>query len=84
MGGHTIISAHLSPHAFLHAIHPHSSALQVVAVDSDSMPLVDPLELFEIPAYQQHGNLFWPDRSGPVSACCPYLLHGSAQSGPAG
>ncbi|GAB4818335.1 hypothetical protein N2152v2_005381 [Parachlorella kessleri] len=35
---------------------------EVLVLDSDCMPLVDPLPLFDIPAYHQAGNLFWPDR----------------------
>ncbi|GAB4818060.1 hypothetical protein N2152v2_005106 [Parachlorella kessleri] len=33
---------------------------EVLFLDSDSMPLLDPTALFELPQYQQHGNLFWP------------------------
>lgn len=35
---------------------------EVLLIDSDSMPLMDPTLFFEQQAYLQHGNLFWPDR----------------------
>ena len=37
------------------------SALQVLLLDADSVPLIDPLELFESEEFQTSGNLFWPD-----------------------
>jgi hypothetical protein len=33
---------------------------QVLFLDSESMPLLDPSVLFETEQYRQHGNLFWP------------------------
>ena len=33
----------------------------VLALDSDSMPAVDPAQLFKHPSYKEHGNMFWPD-----------------------
>ncbi|KAF6257991.1 mannosyltransferase putative-domain-containing protein [Scenedesmus sp. NREL 46B-D3] len=34
---------------------------QVLLMDADSMPLIDPAVLFEVPAFKQHGDLFWSD-----------------------
>lgn len=34
----------------------------VLLLDSDSVPLVDPAQLFASKAYLEHGNVFWPDR----------------------
>lgn len=39
----------------------HCSFQEVLLLDSDNLPLVDPAYLFDDPLYQQHGNLFWPD-----------------------
>eukprot|EP00887_Chlorella_sp_A99_P000981 scaffold5.g981.t1 len=33
----------------------------VLYLDSDALPVFDPEALFGLPAYQQHGALFWPD-----------------------
>lgn len=35
---------------------------QVLLMDSDSMALQNPEDLFESDAFVQHGNMFWPDR----------------------
>jgi hypothetical protein len=35
--------------------------MQVLVLDSDSLPLVNPETLFESTSYKKHGNLFWPD-----------------------
>ena len=35
--------------------------MQVLLLDADSQPLKKPDTLFELPAYKQHGNLFWRD-----------------------
>ncbi|GAB4823069.1 hypothetical protein N2152v2_010115 [Parachlorella kessleri] len=34
---------------------------EVLYLDSDSMPLLDPTFLFDLQQYRQHGNLYWPD-----------------------
>eukprot|EP00198_Chlamydomonas_reinhardtii_P010964 XP_001700301.1 predicted protein [Chlamydomonas reinhardtii] len=34
---------------------------EVLMVDADSLPLLDPNTLFEDPRFQAHGSLFWPD-----------------------
>jgi hypothetical protein len=39
----------------------HCSFREVLLLDSDNLPLLDPAYLFQDPLYQQHGNLFWPD-----------------------
>jgi hypothetical protein len=39
----------------------HSSfPMQVLFLDSDCTPLLDPNALFDTPEFQQHGNLFFP------------------------
>ena len=30
-------------------------------LDCDSLPLLNPDNLFNLPAYRTHGNVFWPD-----------------------
>ena len=37
------------------------TALQVLFLDADSQPLVDPENIFSQSAFQDHGSLFWPD-----------------------
>ena len=34
---------------------------QVLFLDSDSLPLLDPSLAFDTPEYRRHGNLFFPD-----------------------
>lgn len=53
------------------------SLLQVIVLDPGSLPLVDPTFMFDIPTYQQAGNLFWPDRLciHQQSADSPYRLY---------
>ena len=34
---------------------------QVMYLDSDSMPLLDPTPFFELESYRFNGSLFWPD-----------------------
>lgn len=38
-----------------------SSDAQMLFLDADCLPLVDPAVLFEDPEYVKHGSLFWPD-----------------------
>ena len=47
----------LKPYAML-----HSRFREVLLLDADNMPLVDPEFLFETPQYQRTGAIFWPDR----------------------
>ncbi|KAG2444246.1 hypothetical protein HXX76_001003 [Chlamydomonas incerta] len=34
---------------------------EVLLLDADSLPLVDPAQLFDDPRFRAHGSLFWPD-----------------------
>lgn len=34
---------------------------QVLLLDADSQPLLDPASLFELDSFRQNGNIFWPD-----------------------
>jgi hypothetical protein len=45
----------------------HSPFEEVVFLDADNVPLVDPRKLFSTPEYKETGALFWPDytRLGP-------------------
>ena len=35
---------------------------EVLVIDSDSMLLLDPSPMFDLPEYKKYGNAFWPDR----------------------
>lgn len=35
---------------------------EVILLDADNFPLVDPSFLFDTPQYREHGAIFWPDR----------------------
>ena len=39
----------------------HSSFSELLCLDSDSMPVVDPSALFQSAQFLQHGNIFWSD-----------------------
>ena len=39
----------------------HCSFREVLLLDADNVPLVNPEFLFETPEYRQHGAIFWPD-----------------------
>jgi hypothetical protein len=41
---------------------------QVLLLDADNVPVADPTFLFDSPAFQTTGAIFWPDRSAPVTA----------------
>jgi Mannosyltransferase putative len=43
----------------------HSRFREVLFLDADNVPLVNPEFLFETPEYREMGAIFWPDR-GPV------------------
>ncbi len=47
----------LKPYAIM-----QSSFAEVLYLDADNVPVRDPTFLFETPAYQAAGALFWPDR----------------------
>jgi len=34
---------------------------QVLLLDADNLPLIDPSDLFQAPEFLQHGSMFWPD-----------------------
>lgn len=40
----------------------HSSFREVLFLDADNVPLIDPARLFEETAYRENGAIFWPDR----------------------
>ena len=53
----------------------HSPFQEVLWLDADNAPLVEPGFLFEEPAYQQTGAIFWPDLTSlppdhPIWAIC--------------
>ncbi|MBI4324373.1 MAG: hypothetical protein HY674_03840 [Chloroflexi bacterium] len=52
----------LKPYALL-----HSPFKEVLLLDADNVPLVDPEFLFETPQFRESGAIFWPDygRLGP-------------------
>ena len=39
----------------------HSNFEEVLCLDTDSLPLINPESLFDAPSYQYHGNMFWSD-----------------------
>lgn len=39
----------------------HRTATQVLLLDADTVPLLDPTQLFSLPQYLEAGALFWPD-----------------------
>ena len=39
----------------------HCGFEEVLALDADSYPVRNPEYLFDLPAYRQHGAIFWPD-----------------------
>ena len=41
----------------------HSRFQEVLLLDADNVPIVNPEYLFEAPQYKQTGALFWPDKS---------------------
>lgn len=73
----------LKPYAVL-----HSSFEEVLFLDADNVPLVDPSFLFDTAPYQEHGALFWPDygpipRHNSVWELCgvPYRFEPSFETG---
>lgn len=46
----------LKPYALV-----HSSFREVLFLDADNVPVIDPEYLFELPEYRRDGALFWPD-----------------------
>jgi hypothetical protein len=39
----------------------HSAFAEILFIDADNVPVVDPTFLFETPEYQKYGAIFWPD-----------------------
>ena len=39
----------------------YSNFDEVLALDTDSLPLINPESLFDAPSYKQFGNIFWSD-----------------------
>lgn len=52
----------LKPYAIM-----HSRFQEVLFLDADNVPVLDPSFLFETPQFREHGAIFWPDygRLGP-------------------
>ncbi|KAK9807589.1 hypothetical protein WJX72_003512 [[Myrmecia] bisecta] len=94
--GVTIVDAASLPYPEHHQIVPvehyvvkayafyHCPFDQVLVLDADNLPLADPTSLFDDPAFQQHGSLFWPDfgRDLPQSAYQMFGLHAPSTHGP--
>lgn len=38
-----------------------TSFTEVILLDADNLPVLNPALLFDTPEYQLHGNMFWPD-----------------------
>jgi hypothetical protein len=73
----------LKPFAIL-----HSRFREVLLLDADNVPAVDPEQLFDAPPYRQTGALFWPDLdplppASPIWEICrvPYRAEPSFESG---
>jgi hypothetical protein len=60
-----LIAWELKPHAML-----HSPFRQVLLLDSDNVPVLNPEFLFDTPEFARTGAVFWPDR-GRMSAAHP-------------
>ncbi|MGH7140461.1 MAG: hypothetical protein ACREHD_32400, partial [Pirellulales bacterium] len=48
----------------------HCPYQQVLLLDADNVPVIDPSFLLETPEFAEHGAIFWPD-PGPLPADCP-------------
>ena len=48
----------LKPYAIL-----NSRFREVLLLDADNVPVVDPTYLFELPEFKAHGSVFWPDHA---------------------
>jgi glycosyltransferase involved in cell wall biosynthesis len=73
----------LKPFALL-----HSRFREVLLLDADNVPAVNPEQLFDTPPYRQTGALFWPDLdplppASPIWDICrvPYRAEPSFESG---
>ncbi len=61
----------LKPYAIIHS---HFSEL--ILLDADNMPLVDPIFLFDTRPYKQTGAIFWPDRHPLILSASIWRLSG--------
>jgi ADP-heptose:LPS heptosyltransferase len=52
----------LKPYAIL-----HSPFREILSLDADNVPVVDPAFLFDTPQFQANGAIFWPDYDYPNS-----------------
>lgn len=66
----------------------HSEFREVLSLDADNVPIVDPTFLFETPEFTETGAIFWPDygrlkRSRPIWKYCgvPYQDEPEFESG---
>jgi putative mannosyltransferase len=73
----------LKPYAIL-----HTRFEEVIFLDADNVPLIDPERLFETAEYHRHGAIFWPDfhpldRTSPIwdVAEVPHRYEPSFESG---
>ena len=48
-----------------------TSFIEVLMLDSDNTPLVDPTTLFDEPSYLATGNAFWPDFATDIGEGLP-------------
>lgn len=62
------------------AIH-HSQFEEVIFIDADNIPTIDPVEIFDWEDYKQNGALFWPDVVQKVDHGLP-CYHSSPQMPP--
>jgi hypothetical protein len=42
----------------------HSRFQEVLLLDADNVPIVNPQYLFDLPQYKSSGSIFWPDETG--------------------
>jgi hypothetical protein len=49
----------------------HSPYREVLLVDADNIPVLDPSFLFQTPEFQEHGAIFWPDDVFPFGPNSP-------------
>lgn len=65
-GPHNILPSSYDPTIGVH-FHLKNVALinagfeEILLLDSDNIPMINPEELFESPTYQEYGTVFWPD-----------------------
>ncbi|CAL6337894.1 unnamed protein product [Bathycoccus prasinos] len=62
----------LSCQEAIHELNHESSFKNVLWLDTDCFPLVDPLELFQNENFKEKGAMFWPDLTG--DQCDPQVV----------